>query len=221
MLARRLCWWIADYAFAAYGQARSVFGTGRPEQYQSGALNPVVVLPGIWETWAFMRPLIEKLHDAGHPVYVCSSLGRNRRPVSVAAVVVADLIDAHDLHNVLIVAHSKGGLIGKYVMALLDGPQRIRGMVAISAPFSGSRYARWLVLPSLRELAPNDRLTAQLEAQREVNERIVSVYGVFDPHIPEGSAVAGARNVEVPTGGHFRLLGRAQVVAIVLEAAEG
>jgi triacylglycerol lipase len=221
MLVRRLAWWIADYAYAASRQARSLFGAGHPERYESGALNPVVVLPGIWETWAFMRPLVERLHDAGYPVYVVSSLGRNRGAVGASAVIVAEFVESRDLRDVLIVAHSKGGMIGKYAMALLDGSQRIRGMVAVCAPFSGSRYARFLVLPSLRALSPNDATTVRLTELREVNARIVSVYGEFDPHIPEGSALEGADNVELPTGGHFRLLGRPETVAIVLDRAGG
>ncbi|MDO8384687.1 MAG: universal stress protein, partial [Microbacterium sp.] len=36
--------------------------------------------------------------------------------------------------------------------------------------------------------------------------RIVSVYGRFDPHIPGGSALPGARNVVLDTMGHFRVL---------------
>ena len=45
---------------------------------------------------------------------------------------------------------------------------------------------------------------------QSVNGRIVSVFGHFDPHIPDGSALDGATNVLVPASGHFRVLGSRQ-----------
>jgi hypothetical protein len=45
-----------------------------------------------------------------------------------------------------------------------------------------------------------------LGRETSVNGRIVSVFGPFDPHIPEGSALDGATNVRVPMPGHFRVL---------------
>ena len=45
-----------------------------------------------------------------------------------------------------------------------------------------------------------------------MNARIVSAYGSFDPHIPGGSALPGARNVILETMGHFRVLGDARVL---------
>jgi hypothetical protein len=50
-----------------------------------------------------------------------------------------------------------------------------------------------------------------------VNGRIVSVFGRFDPHIPDGSALDGATNVIVPAQGHFRVLGSAQTHSAVLD----
>jgi hypothetical protein len=39
------------------------------------------------------------------------------------------------------------------------------------------------------------------------------VYGRFDPHIPEGSELVGAKNVRLETGGHFRILAHPRVLA--------
>ncbi|GAA1002168.1 hypothetical protein GCM10009563_33250 [Subtercola frigoramans] len=205
-----------DYVFAAYWQGRAIVGASHPEKFQTGHLNPVVIIPGIWETWAFMRPLVQRLHDAGHPVFVLTTLGRNGRPVATLAGLASRYIVQHDLRDVLIVAHSKGGLIGKYAMALLDDTGRISGMVAVCTPFEGSRYAPYLLLPSLRAFSPRDATTLLLAENREVNARIVSVYPQFDPHIPGGSELPGAHNVELATGGHFRILADERIIKIVL-----
>ena len=218
-LREKLAWWIADYAFAGYWQMRALFGSRRVERYRTGDANPVLAIPGIWETWRFMLSLIVKIHDAGHPVYLLPQLRRNARPVADSARMVADFVRGNDLRGVVIVAHSKGGMIGKYAMAFLDEDRRFSGMVAIATPFFGSDYAKYLVLPSLRALSPDDPTTLSLDEAPEVNGRIVSVFGVFDPHIPAGSRLPGAHNLELPTGGHFRILGLPETLAAVLDAA--
>ena len=218
-LVRKALWWASDYAYAAQWQLRGALGGRSADDYLSGDGRPVVVLPGIWESWHFMRPLIGSLHDAGHPVHVLDSLHFNGKPVERTARDVAAFIQGGDLRDVVLVAHSKGGLIGKYVMALLDDSHRVEGMAAICTPFSGSRYASFLVLPSLRAFSPRDPTTQLLGANLEINARILSIFGEFDPHIPEGSALEGATNVRMHAGGHFRILGLPETVRLVLEAA--
>ncbi len=218
-LARNIRWWIQDYLYAAYWQVRGLFGGRGPSDYLSGTRRPVLVLPGIYESWHFMRPLIERLDAAGHPVHVVAALRRNQRPVDVAARIVADYVDAAQLEDVVIVAHSKGGLIGKYLMMRHDADRRIRSMVAISTPFSGSRYALLMLLPSLRAFSPRGPMTTLLARDLRINARITSVFGEFDPHIPEGSVLTEGRNVKIATGGHFRILGDPAVVDLVLREA--
>lgn len=219
-VARNLRWWAEDYAYALWWQVRAL-RLGKPGPYLSGDLRPVVILPGIWESWAFMTPAIRALHRAGHPVFVLADLGWNSKSVVDTAASVAAFLRLSDLRDVVIVAHSKGGLIGKYAMTFLDGEKRITSMVAVCAPFSGSRYAPYLVLPSLRAFSPRDATTVLLGQDRSVNSRIVSIFSEFDPHIPEGSALIGATNIRLPIGGHFRILSDPDALRSILAAASG
>lgn len=91
-------------------------------------------------------------------------------------------------------------------------------MVAVSTPFGGSRYAAYLPLKSLRSFSPRDATTLLLSGRLEANARITSVYGLFDPHIPEGSRLEGATNVRIETGGHFRILGDQGTLKAVVKA---
>ncbi|KQN46087.1 alpha/beta fold hydrolase [Frigoribacterium sp. Leaf44] len=218
-LVRHAVWWVQDYAYAAVWQVRAVTSPRDPDRYLGGTGRPVLVIPGVWETWSFLRPMIERLHAEGHPVHVLDDLRWNSRPVEATARDVAAYLLTHGLTDVVIVAHSKGGLIGKYVMALLDETHRVRSMVAVCSPFSGSRYATWLVLPALRAFSPRDATTMLLARDESVNGRITSVFGEFDPHIPEGSELPGAVNVRLHAGGHFRVLAHPRTIATVLAAA--
>jgi pimeloyl-ACP methyl ester carboxylesterase len=219
-LLRNVGWWVQDYCYAAYWQLRGALSRTPAERFRSGTKPPVVVLPGIYESWQFMLPLIEAIHSDGHPVYVIPGLRRNRKAVRDAAHLVAGFISAEGLRDVVIVAHSKGGMVGKFAMLRLDGEARIAHMIAICSPFSGSRYARYLPVPSLRAFSPANALTLQLAREELVNERITSIFGLFDPHIPEGSLLPGARNIQLGSGGHFRILGDAQTLRTVLHVLD-
>lgn len=180
---------------------------------------PIVVLAGVYETWRFLEPLVVALHDRGHPVYVVDALRRNRFPVVDEAQQITAFLRERDLSGVILVAHSKGGLAGKLAMTASEG-WRIRSMLAVATPFGGSRYARRMPGRVLRAFAPDDPSIVALAREIDVNARIVSVYAAFDPHIPEGSELPGAKNVVLDTGGHFRILAHPRVLAELAVLAE-
>lgn len=218
-MLRKAGWWIADYVYAGYWQVRAAFDRTDPAAFASGDGPHIVVLPGVYETWKFMQPLVTALHERGHPVHIVDTLRRNERPVAEMAAAVADFLGQHDLTDVILVAHSKGGLAGKLVMTGAAG-ERVRSMLAIATPFGGSRYARLMLSRTLREFAPDAPSIVGLARQLATNERIVSIYAAFDPHIPEGSELAGAKNVRLETGGHFRILAHPRVLAELAVLAE-
>lgn len=208
-----------DYVVAAALQLGGWASRIDPARYASGTERPCIALPGVYETWHFMRPMIEALHRRGHPVHVVSALHRNRRPVVDSAELVARFIADRGLDDVFIAAHSKGGLIGKYAMLKLDPDHRLVRMVAVATPFSGSRYARWAPNSTLRAFRADDPTTALLASEDLVNERIVSVFSSFDPIVPEGSELPGAHNVRLPSGGHFDVLRNRRAIEIVTAEA--
>jgi hypothetical protein len=211
--------WALDYRYAVVHQVEAVLDRTDPARYRDGGTRrPVVVLPGIWETWHFLKPMIEHLHDAGHPVHVLAELGWNGGSVDAAAALAVHHLRDHDLTDVMLVAHSKGGLIGKATMLDAVEGRRVDAMAAISTPFSGSVYARYAPIRSIRAFSPRDPTTLRLAANRAVNARITSIYGEFDPHIPGGSELPGATNVRVPVGGHFRILADDRTLSALDEA---
>lgn len=227
-------WWALDYAYAGWRQLRSVIRRLGPESFSDGdpRLPAIVLLPGVYETWGFLEPAALRLNGAGYRVYAVPDLGANRRAVPESAQLVRrrlrELFEVHGIEQCILLAHSKGGLIGKHAMLdeLLQQSQgssagetaRIRGLVAIGTPFGGSVYARYLFSRTLRQFSPRDAVLLSLQAQENVNDRIVSIFAQFDPHIPGGSALAGATNVRLPVAGHFRTLGDPLVLAAVEEA---
>lgn len=205
-LGLRGWWWARDYAYVTTRQLGALAARVDPAELLDGDRAPVVVLPGVYEPWGFMWPLAAALHDDGRPVHVLPALGYNRAPVAEAARLVGEHLRAHDLRDVVVVAHSKGGLVGKLAMLTEDPDRRIRAMVTVNTPFAGSVYARLVPVRAVRAFVPTDATLVALAAEREVNARITSVGSVFDPHVPAGSELEGAVNVRLATPGHFRVL---------------
>lgn len=212
--------YLSDYATAVRMLGASL-RRGADSTYRSGDLAPVLLLPGVYEPWTFLRSLAERINAAGHPVHVVPALGRNVRGIPESAAIAQAYVDEHDLHGTVIVAHSKGGLIGKHMMLIDDTEGRIDRLVAIATPFGGSRYAKYMVDPQLRAFRPTETTLAMLTANAMANARITSIYGEVDTHIPEGCALPGATNIELPVTGHFRVLSDERVLRAVDDAIAG
>jgi hypothetical protein len=219
-----LGWFAVDYALAGWVQLKALVSRWAPARYRRGdADKPTIVLvPGVYETWLFMKPVADLLNSRGYPVAVVSGLGYNRRPVVDTSTRVANALSQRAVRpsGRIVVAHSKGGLVGKHLMLTGDPALDVRGMVAVCTPFAGSRWARWLLDPSLRAFLPTDSTIVALSKQADVNARIVSIYPPVDQHVPDGSQLAGATNVQLPVPGHFRLLSHPLGLEAVLAGVE-
>ncbi|WP_243063747.1 triacylglycerol lipase [Humibacter sp. RRB41] len=178
--------------------------------------SPVLLLPGVNESPRFLDPFAALALASCRPAHVVTTLGRNRSGVLATAEIAAAYLERHDLSGVTIVAHSKGGLVGKQLMAWEQTGPRVATMLAIATPFSGSVFASRMPDRALRAFAPTDRTLLDLAANRGVNGRIVSAFPAFDPQIPGGSELPdAAANVRVPVAGHFRVLGHPELWRLV------
>lgn len=240
-LLQRLGWWSLDYLYAGWRQIESTVRRRTPAHYARGdpSLPAIVLLPGVYESWYFLEPAATRLNAQGFRIFSVPSLGDNRRSVPVSAKLVAAelarLAAAHGNSACILLAHSKGGLIGKHLMLEASSLKHdagthvpappttveVLGLVAVATPFSGSPYARYSMSRTMRDFSPLDAVLLSLQEQTSLNHQVVSIYPEFDPHIPGGSALAGAKNIELPVSGHFRTLADKTVLAAVEHAVLG
>jgi triacylglycerol lipase len=222
-LPGKLWGWLLDYGYVTYWMARAVFGRSKPDQRlhpPTQPRSPVLLIPGVFESWRFMQPVAEHVYARGHPVHVLAQLGFNTAAIPDLAVIAASYLEEADLRDVTIIGHSKGGLIAKQALGQPGTLARVRHVITVNTPFSGSRYAALILLPSVRMFAPNGPVIRALSLETAVNGRITSLYSVFDPHIPETSHLDGAENVTLPTIGHFRPLGAARTLDLITAVLE-
>jgi hypothetical protein len=212
--------WIVDHVVASRWQFRHLSHHDIPSAFSEGTAAPVLLLPGVYEPWEFLLDIGERLNELGHPVHVLPELGYNRLPITDTARLVGHYLVDRELRGVVIVGHSKGGLVGKQLMVTAEIGDRIDRMLAINSPFSGSRFARFAPGATLRAFSPVDRTLTALASNLEANSRIVSIFSSLDPVIPEGSRLEGAVNIELPLTGHFLPLWEDELLEVVVRTVE-
>lgn len=218
--------WARDYAFALRMHLRSQLDPRPPRMLGSRAASVhVVLIPGVVERWHFMAPLAERIARAGHAAHFVPELGRNLRPVLESAPVVGAVVDrvaaANPHARIVLVGHSKGGLIGKRVLvdrALDASRPQPAGLVALATPFAGSSRAKLLPGGYIREFDPSNAMLAALAAERSADGRIRVVLPRIDPHVPENRVPDGMRGVRLQAAGHFRPLATREAAGAVLAA---
>ena len=219
---RHLWWRVRDYASVLRWQAGSPRGSDDYLEPERPVGPPVVLVPGVWEPWQFLRPVAEMLYAHGVRVHAIPALGYNRRPVADTAQVLGRFLDEHDLRDVVLVAHSKGGLIGKLAMLQHDPEGRIASMVAVNTPFSGSVYARWIPMRSVRAFVPvrrDDRGAGRRGRGEPPDHARPTRSGTRTS--PAAAHLDGAHDVVLATPGHFRPLADPQLQALLLDRLTG
>ncbi len=153
-------------------------------------------------------------------MHTMPKMGHTIPDIRQGAESVKRTIAEHEITGAILVAHSKGGLIGKYVLAHHNDDRRVKGLIAIATPFSGSRMAKIVPHTAFKELLPQSEILRELEVYADVNERIVSVIPEYDNHVwaENGSYLEGATNKKVHCYGHHKVLFSRKVQDVVLES---
>ena len=229
--------WLKEFGALFHAAAMMTIHREPPEHYLGYTVAgkvPVILIPGVLGRWGYMKSLGDRISRLGHPVYIVPELGYNISSipfsakmlrsliaritgkfghilprVSKGAEAIQKVIEEKNLKNVILVAHSKGGLIGKYLLTHYNADHKVLGMIAIAAPFSGSELAKLIPHDAFKELRTDSEIVRDLERHRNANKKIVSIFPEYDTHVwaERKSFLEGAENIEVSgLGGHNALL---------------
>lgn len=203
--------WLRDYYFAFRAwwgdltNPRFPMEFTHPPEIQG---LPVILLPGLYGGWHFLKYLARDLSRDGHPVYLPPGLNFMMDPATNLADRVEKFLSDWGLNQVILLGHSKGGLVGKL---LLDRPElshKIALLITIATPFHGSTPAAFIMRPEFQELKPESPLIQKINAVQSENNKIVSVYGRIDNLVwpIESCELPGALNVQIDCFGHHEIL---------------
>lgn len=222
---KKIAVWFVDSLYAGRCIVTTLVHKSPPEHYLGHIINgkvPIVIIPGIFSQWGFMKKIADSLSLLGHPVYLVPQLGYNLYNIPHSSSLVATVIEKENLKNVILIAHSKGGLIGKYTMIHNDKEKRIIGMVSIATPYSGSAMTKILPIEPVKELHNDSLIIKDLTADTLVNKDIISICPEFDNYVwaHEGSYLEGAKNINVTVHGHHAVLQSSFVIEKIKESVE-
>nr|MBI5455731.1 hypothetical protein [Candidatus Levybacteria bacterium] len=221
---RNIFLWIIDYLYLMIGQLQMIVYANPPKNYSKSMQGkiPIIILPGILEKWSFMKSLTDTLSLKGYPIYIVSELKYNLYDIPKSAKIIKDFMTKKGLSNAIFICHSKGGLIGKYFLIHENSDNRIKKIIAISTPFSGSASAKLIPHRAYKELNNESKAIKDLLINDIENKKIVSIYPEFDNHIwsKNGSYLEGAKNIQIKVSGHHKILFTKETINTVIKEAE-
>jgi triacylglycerol esterase/lipase EstA (alpha/beta hydrolase family) len=183
---------------------------------------PVLLVHGVLcnaGVWSWMA---RRLREAGiGPVHALSygpPLASIYRFAGQMHAEVERICALHGVPQVVVVAHSMGGLVAlAYVRRF--GTHRVRRLVTIGTPWQGSHHANWFPGMALRQLRPGNAWLRALDPRAPGDgPAVVSVWSWHDSMVtPQTSSILpGATNVALVGIAHNALLASPQVLARVI-----
>lgn len=142
---------------------------------------------------------------------------------------VEELCTRTGQEQVDLVGHSLGGLVARYYIQRLGGDARVRTLVTLGTPHSGTSVAPFMdAHPLVRQMRPDSEVLAELAAPAPgCATRCVAFWSEFDALMaPVGTARIEhpdlrVENVQVTGIGHLALPAHPTVIAAVLRALDG
>lgn len=188
---------------------------------------PVLLIHGYLSNRGSLHLLERRLHERKHLVLSYRlrrmNVGDIRDSAALIARKVESLVAQTGVGTIDIVGHSMGGLVGLYYVKRLGGRHRVRRLVMLGTPTTGT-WSALLGLVTVPFGMGSLQLLPSSPFLRELNEsplppgvEVISVGGERDFLAPLSTTLlAGVRHVKVPTS-HSGLL----VDAAVVDALDG
>ncbi len=197
-----------------------------PKHYKEFVIEgrvPVILISGVLSRWSFLKNLGDKISKDGHAVFVIKQLKYNLFSIPKSAEIVHAAVEEikkemPEFRKAVIVAHSKGGLIGKYFLVHFNKGGEVSKMISIATPYSGSAMAALLPLDPIKELHHDSALIKDLQSHKSVNHLVTSLVPEYDNHVwsESKSFLEGAHNIEVPVRGHHKIVYDKSVQELIL-----
>lgn len=180
-----------------------------PERYTKNPKRKqhMILVPGIFSTWGGMKKLADYVSSNGYAIHVIKALGEELKDIPTSAEIVTSYIENNQLSNIILLSHSKGGIIGKYLLENLNKNQSVIGMISIATPYVGTSVARYFPFKRIREFDTDSDLIKSMEANSFENHKIIAIYAKIDEADTLGGYLKGAKeNIELDVNGHIRIL---------------
>lgn len=149
----------------------------RITNFKKAHMHPVLLIQGFGSTRRCFHILEKRLRNDGYDVFTIRIGGwfgtMNTRGVSdVAADILKKLESLQErfkFGKIAIIGHSKGGIIGRYLVSCLDGAKHVHTLITLGSPHKGHRPASLLrftpvglLSKGLRQLRPKSKVIRRM-----------------------------------------------------------
>jgi pimeloyl-ACP methyl ester carboxylesterase len=179
--------------------------------------RPVVLVHGYAMSRAYFLLLTARLGRAGlGPFYGYEywTLGKGASAARRLGEFVEELCRFHGVDAVDLVGHSMGGVVARYYVSLGGGSSRVRHLVTLGSPHSGTEVSYFGVGRPVHELMPGSALVARLEAAGlPASVAALAIWSRGDDMVwsEEQARLPGARMVAFDDLGHLGMLASRRV----------
>jgi pimeloyl-ACP methyl ester carboxylesterase len=192
---------------------KDLFDQSTPKEWETGDIGTIVLIPGFNEGLHFLKDIGNLLNKEGYRIIYPKKFGRFK-VIEESAIDIQAELASKNIKSFNIIGHSKGGLVAK--LMLMNNPQAINKVLTIATPWKGT-YGGYLEILNLGELKPNSNLIRKVQA-KELNPRIVNIRARFDQYmIKNRDVLEDAKNIQVSTKGHARVLFAEGTKMIILD----
>ena len=163
----------------------------------------VILLPGYTETQFIFRYMHRRLERESIPYETYRFrplLGDPKLLARDLGAYIDEVCEERSLEQVDVVGHSMGGLVGRYLLHVLEHP-RVRRVVCVASPHHGTFAARLGAGAAAREMVPGSQLLTELEASYREDPTLLNIRTIYDNIVipPESSALSD-RDVVIRSG---------------------
>lgn len=179
-----------------------------------GEKGDVLLIHGANGRWVSLEKIGVVAHEAGYRVHIVKKLGFNAKPVLEEAKIVAQDIKSHEYKNIIVIGHSKGGIIAIELLKDESIAKRITKVINIAGPLKGTLLSRFS--PISRDLEPSSPVIAHLYDGVDT-QKIVNIYPKYDDFvIPNSNLVStNSLNKRINIFGHIRVVEDEQTMNVI------
>jgi predicted alpha/beta hydrolase family esterase len=165
-----------------------------------------------------MKTLGDNLNREGYRILTIDILNWNLHSIYKGAERLQSFLKKNDLHDLIIIGHSKGGLVLRKAIEDQETSKRINKLFTVCTPHHGTIYGYFRIV-FLNELIPDGQLCIDLQKHSKDNSRIINIMPAFDNHImPNRNAILeNATNITLPIIGHTRILESKELAETILK----
>ncbi|MCA9392473.1 hypothetical protein KC614_04750 [candidate division WWE3 bacterium] len=197
---------IKEYALIGYFKILPFVHKTTPDAWNHGDKGDVVLIPGLHETAFSLLKVGNVLNVLGYRIHTIPDFS-SIAPVQKIHERLENVVKSLDGEEIILVSHSKGGVVARYFLTQSPLADRVKSAVTISAPHHGSLFGK-LQYHNLHELDHNSEVLMTINDSPDHAKKIINIYPRLDNHVlPNRNLLLdGAKNIEIDIVGHTRIL---------------